>query len=158
MFLWSYPSIWPLLLPPTPHTHTHSTAHCGFMECYTFSAITDSGTNSSWVELTALAAMCAQLTGPNGTEVQVSEAIHISIPLPSDSPLKTATSVPVWRFEERTGKQHLTKYGYIWTLVYGQFYPSYINQTSNFVTNVIRRVITDAHFRGHHVLFMHPFC
>jgi len=82
------------------------------MECNPFSAITsDSGTNSSWVELTALAAMCAQLTGPNGTEVQVSEAIHISIPLPSDSPLKTATSVPVWRFEERTGKQHVTKFG-----------------------------------------------
>lgn len=71
----------------------------------------DSGTNSSWVELTALAAMCAQLTGPNGTEVQVSEPIHISIPLPSDTPLKTATSVPVWRFEDRTGKQHFTKFG-----------------------------------------------
>ncbi|XP_058624519.1 protein FAM171A2 isoform X2 [Onychostoma macrolepis] len=61
------------------------------------------GINSSWVELTALAAMCAQLTGPNGTEVQVSEPIHISIPLPSDTPLKTATSVPVWRFEDKTG-------------------------------------------------------
>ncbi len=84
----------------------------GLLELYHFFAITvclDSGSNSSWVELTALAAMCAQLTGPNSTEVQVSEPIHISIPLPSDSPLKTATSVPVWRFEHKTGKQHLTK-------------------------------------------------
>lgn len=64
----------------------------------------DLGSNSSWVELTALAAMCAQLTGPNDTEVHVSDHIHISIPLPSDSPLKTATSVPVWRFDDRTGK------------------------------------------------------
>ncbi|KAK2916099.1 hypothetical protein Q8A67_000473 [Cirrhinus molitorella] len=71
------------------------------------------GTNSSWVELTALAAMCAQLTGPNGTEVQVSEPIHISIPLPSDSALKTATSVPVWRFEDRTGLWVRSGAGYI---------------------------------------------
>ncbi|XP_051742261.1 protein FAM171A2 isoform X2 [Ctenopharyngodon idella] len=71
------------------------------------------GTNSSWVELTALAAMCAQLTGPNGTEVQVSEPIHISIPLPSDTPLKTATSVPVWRFEDRTGLWVRSGAGYI---------------------------------------------
>lgn len=64
----------------------------------------DSGSNSSWTELTAVAAMYAQLTGPNDTEVQVSEPIHISIPLPTDSPLKTATSVPIWRFDNRIGK------------------------------------------------------
>uniref|UniRef100_A0A8B9HK89 Family with sequence similarity 171 member A2a n=1 Tax=Astyanax mexicanus TaxID=7994 RepID=A0A8B9HK89_ASTMX len=58
-----------------------------------------------WVELTAVAAVCARLTGPNGTEVEVSDPIHVSVPLPSDSPLKTATSVPVWRFEERAGKE-----------------------------------------------------
>lgn len=75
--------------------------------------INSTGTNSSWVELTALAAMCAQLTGPNGTEVQVSEPIHISIPLPSDSPLKTATSVPVWRFEDKTGLWVRSGAGYI---------------------------------------------
>lgn len=75
--------------------------------------INSTGTNSSWVELTALAAMCAQLTGPNGTEVQVSEPIHISIPLPSDSPLKIATSVPVWRFEDKTGLWVRSGAGYI---------------------------------------------
>ncbi|KAA0705921.1 Protein FAM171A2 [Triplophysa tibetana] len=71
------------------------------------------GSNGSWVELTAIAAMCAQLTGPNDTEVHVSDHIHISIPLPSDSPLKTATSVPVWRFDDRTGLWVRSSAGYI---------------------------------------------
>ncbi|XP_051995167.1 protein FAM171A2 isoform X1 [Xyrauchen texanus] len=71
------------------------------------------GSNSSWVELTALAAMCAQLFGPNGTEVQVSEPIHITIPLPSDTTLKTATSVPVWRFEDKMGLWTRNGTGYI---------------------------------------------
>nr|XP_055050438.1 protein FAM171A2 [Misgurnus anguillicaudatus] len=71
------------------------------------------GSNSSWTELTAVAAMYAQLTGPNDTEVQVSEPIHISIPLPSDSPLKTATSVPVWRFDDRIGLWVRSGAGYI---------------------------------------------
>ncbi|XP_051570673.1 protein FAM171A2-like [Myxocyprinus asiaticus] len=71
------------------------------------------GSNSSWLELTALAAMCAQLTGPNGTEVQVSEPIHITIPLPSDTPLKTATSVPIWRFEDKSGLWVRNGAGYI---------------------------------------------
>ncbi|TRY96507.1 hypothetical protein DNTS_031545 [Danionella cerebrum] len=71
------------------------------------------GVNNSWVELTPLASMFAQLIGPNGTEVQVSEPIHISIPLPSDSPLKTATSVPVWWFEDKTGLWVRSGAGYI---------------------------------------------
>ncbi|XP_060749209.1 protein FAM171A2 [Tachysurus vachellii] len=71
------------------------------------------GLNNSWVELTAVAAVCATLTGPNGTEVQVSEPIHVSVPLPSDSPLKSATSVPVWRFEDRTGLWIRSGVGYI---------------------------------------------
>ncbi len=125
----------------------------GLLEFYHFFAITvclDSGSNSSWVELTALAAMCAQLTGPNSTEVQVSEPIHISIPLPSDSPLKTATSVPVWRFEHKTGKQHLTK---SWLSLnnstqiddFIQKITPYRAQTRNFIS-LIRRVITNTHF------------
>ncbi|KAF4092884.1 hypothetical protein AMELA_G00026330 [Ameiurus melas] len=71
------------------------------------------GLNSTWVELTAVAAVCATLTGPNGTEVQVSEPIHVSVPLPSDSPLKSATSVPIWRFEDRTGLWVRSGAGYI---------------------------------------------
>ncbi|XP_046722326.1 protein FAM171A2 isoform X2 [Silurus meridionalis] len=69
--------------------------------------------NTSWVELTAVAAVCATLAGPNGAEVQVSEQIQVSVPLPSDSPLKSATSVPVWRFEDRTGLWIRSGVGYI---------------------------------------------
>ncbi|XP_066498005.1 protein FAM171A2 [Hoplias malabaricus] len=75
--------------------------------------INSTGSNSSWVELTAVAAVCARLTGPNGTEVQVSDPIHISVPLPSDSPLKTATSVPIWRFEDRAGLWIRSGVGYV---------------------------------------------
>ncbi|KAI4876651.1 hypothetical protein NFI96_014737, partial [Prochilodus magdalenae] len=75
--------------------------------------VNSTGSNSSWIELTAVAAMCARLTGPNGTEVQVSDPIHVSVPLPSDSPLKTSTSVPVWRFEDRTGLWVRSGAGYI---------------------------------------------
>ncbi|XP_030649834.1 protein FAM171A2 [Chanos chanos] len=71
------------------------------------------GSNSTWVELTAVAAVCALLSGQHGTEVQVSDPIHISVPLPSDSPLKTATSVPVWRFEDRAGLWVKSGAGYI---------------------------------------------
>ncbi|XP_017541740.2 protein FAM171A2 isoform X1 [Pygocentrus nattereri] len=75
--------------------------------------INSTSSNSSWVELSAVAAVCARLTGPNGTEVQVSDPIHVSVPLPSDSPLKTATSVPVWRFEDRAGLWVRSGAGYI---------------------------------------------
>uniref|UniRef100_W5L720 Family with sequence similarity 171 member A2 n=1 Tax=Astyanax mexicanus TaxID=7994 RepID=W5L720_ASTMX len=75
--------------------------------------VNSTGSNGSWVELTPVAAVCARLTGPNGTEVEVSDPIHVSVPLPSDSPLKTATSVPVWRFEERAGLWVRSGTGYI---------------------------------------------
>ncbi|XP_076853293.1 protein FAM171A2 isoform X2 [Brachyhypopomus gauderio] len=71
------------------------------------------GSNSSWVELTAVAAVCAILTGPNGTLVRVTDPIHVSVPLPTDSPLQTATSVPIWRFEERSGLWLRSGTGYI---------------------------------------------
>uniref|UniRef100_A0A4W4F2B6 Protein FAM171A2 n=1 Tax=Electrophorus electricus TaxID=8005 RepID=A0A4W4F2B6_ELEEL len=71
------------------------------------------GSNSSWVELTAVTALCATLTGPNGTQVQVTDPIHVSVPLPSDSPLQDATSVPIWKFEERSGLWLRSGAGYI---------------------------------------------
>ncbi|XP_028843724.1 protein FAM171A2 [Denticeps clupeoides] len=71
------------------------------------------GPNSTWVELMAVAAVCALLSTHNGTTVPVSDPIHISIPLPPDSPLKMATSVPVWRYEDRTGIWVRSGTGYI---------------------------------------------
>lgn len=63
------------------------------------------GGNGSWLELTAVAAVSAHLYARNGSAVQVLEPIHVSIPLPSDSPVKVDTSIPVWQFEAATGKQ-----------------------------------------------------
>ena len=70
-----------------------------------FSSLPSPGPNSSWVELTAVAAVCALLSAQNGSSIPVSDPIHVSIPVPSDSPLKMATSVPVWRYDDRTGKE-----------------------------------------------------
>ncbi|KAL0992723.1 hypothetical protein UPYG_G00097460 [Umbra pygmaea] len=71
------------------------------------------GVNSSWVELTVVAAVSAQLTCSNGTSVQVWDPIHVSIPLPLDTPLQTATSVPVWRFDDKSGLWVRKGTGYI---------------------------------------------
>uniref|UniRef100_A0A8C7TQ50 Family with sequence similarity 171 member A2a n=1 Tax=Oncorhynchus mykiss TaxID=8022 RepID=A0A8C7TQ50_ONCMY len=71
------------------------------------------GANSSWVELTPVAAVNAQLFSRNGTGVQVWDPVHICIPLPLDTPLQTATSVPVWRFDDKTGLWVRKGTGYI---------------------------------------------
>uniref|UniRef100_A0A8C8BTD8 Uncharacterized protein n=1 Tax=Oncorhynchus tshawytscha TaxID=74940 RepID=A0A8C8BTD8_ONCTS len=71
------------------------------------------GANSSWVGLTAVAAVNAQLFSRNGTSVQVWDPVHICIPLPLDTPLQTATSVPVWRFDDKTGLWVRKGTGYI---------------------------------------------
>uniref|UniRef100_A0AAZ3PCN8 Protein FAM171A2 n=1 Tax=Oncorhynchus tshawytscha TaxID=74940 RepID=A0AAZ3PCN8_ONCTS len=71
------------------------------------------GANSSWVELMPVAAVNAQLFSRNGTGVQVWDPVHICIPLPLDTPLQTATSVPVWRFDDKTGLWVRKGTGYI---------------------------------------------
>uniref|UniRef100_A0A8K9X4X2 Family with sequence similarity 171 member A2a n=1 Tax=Oncorhynchus mykiss TaxID=8022 RepID=A0A8K9X4X2_ONCMY len=71
------------------------------------------GSNSSWVGLTAVAAVNAQLFSRNGTSVQVWDPVHICIPLPLDTPLQSATSVPVWRFDDKTGLWVRKGTGYI---------------------------------------------
>ncbi|XP_062387570.1 protein FAM171A2 [Sardina pilchardus] len=75
--------------------------------------INGTGPNSTWVELTAVAAVCALLSAQNGSTIPVSDPIHVSIPLPSDSPVKMATSVPVWRYDERSGLWMRSGAGYI---------------------------------------------
>lgn len=71
------------------------------------------GPNSSWVELTAVAAVCTLLSDQNGSGITISDPIHISIPLPLDSPLEVATSVPVWRYDDRIGLWVRSGVGYI---------------------------------------------
>ncbi|XP_036409239.1 protein FAM171A2 [Megalops cyprinoides] len=71
------------------------------------------GGYGSWVELTAVAAVSAHLFSHNGTTIQVSDPVYLSVPLPSDTPVRTATSVPVWRFEAKTGLWVRNGTGYI---------------------------------------------
>ncbi|XP_064170490.1 protein FAM171A2-like [Anguilla rostrata] len=71
------------------------------------------GSDIGWADLTAVAAVSAHLLDQNGTVVQVSDPVHISIPLPSDTPVRAATSVPVWRFEAQKGLWVRNGTGYI---------------------------------------------
>ncbi|KAL4630890.1 protein FAM171A2-like [Arapaima gigas] len=71
------------------------------------------GGNSTWTDLSAVAAVSIHLCAHNGTTVQVTVPVHISIPLPSDSPVKAATSVPVWRFDATTGLWIRNGTGYV---------------------------------------------
>ncbi|KAI7792897.1 protein FAM171A2 [Triplophysa rosa] len=61
------------------------------------------GGENGWTDLTPVAAVSAQLFDRGGGAVEVSEPVHISVPLPSDSHIRSATSIPVWMYDIRTG-------------------------------------------------------
>ncbi|TRY69618.1 hypothetical protein DNTS_032738 [Danionella cerebrum] len=61
------------------------------------------GGETGWTELIPIAAVNAQLFDREGRAVGVSESVHISVPLPSDTHIRSATSVPVWMYDTRTG-------------------------------------------------------
>ncbi|KAJ8404296.1 hypothetical protein AAFF_G00340690 [Aldrovandia affinis] len=71
------------------------------------------GGDGGWVDLTAVAAVSTHLFDHNGTAIKVSDPVYVSIPLPSDTPVRAATSVPVWRFEAKTGLWVRNGTGYI---------------------------------------------
>ncbi|XP_041123277.1 protein FAM171A2-like isoform X2 [Polyodon spathula] len=71
------------------------------------------GVNSSWLELTPVTAVSTHLFTRNGTRIQVSGPIHISIPLPGDTPVRAATSIPAWRFDAKTGVWIRNGTGYV---------------------------------------------
>lgn len=52
----------------------------------------------------ALAVISVQLYDKDGGAIQVSDPIHVSVPLPSDTHNRMATSVPVWLYQPQTGE------------------------------------------------------
>lgn len=61
------------------------------------------GGENSWTDLTVVAAVSAQLFDREGSEVQVTEPVHFSVPLPSDTRVRSPTSIPVWVYNTNTG-------------------------------------------------------
>lgn len=57
--------------------------------------------------MTALAVVSIQLFDKDGSEIQVSDPIHLSVPLPSDTRNRMATSVPAWLYQPKTGKKNI---------------------------------------------------
>lgn len=70
------------------------------------SDIFSSGAETGWADLTALAVVSIQLFDKDGSTIQVSDPIHISVPLPSDTRNRMATSVPTWLYQPKTGKEY----------------------------------------------------
>lgn len=74
------------------------------------SAFLCSGAETGWTDLTALAVVSIQLFDKDGSAIQVSDPIHVSVPLPSDTRNRMATSVPAWLYQPKTGKKNVTLY------------------------------------------------
>ncbi|KAM4624289.1 protein FAM171A2 [Polymixia lowei] len=72
-----------------------------------------SGAEIGWTDLTALAVVSIQLFDKDGTAIQVSDHIHVSVPLPSDTRNRIATSVPAWVYQPKTGLWVRNGTGYI---------------------------------------------
>ncbi|XP_028826707.1 protein FAM171A2 [Denticeps clupeoides] len=75
--------------------------------------VNSTGGESGWMDLTAVAAVGAQLFDRSGQPIQVNDPVHVSVPLPSDTRVRSATSVPVWVFQTKTGLWLRNGTGYI---------------------------------------------
>lgn len=64
-------------------------------------------------ELTPIAAISIHLLASDGTELQVNEAITVSVPLPADSGLKENDHIPAWRFDPRLGAWIKGSWGHV---------------------------------------------
>ncbi|XP_054898983.1 protein FAM171A2 [Poeciliopsis prolifica] len=72
-----------------------------------------SGAETGWADLTALAVVSIQLFDQDGSMIEVSNPIHISVPLPSDTRNRMATSVPTWLYQPKTGLWVRNGTGYV---------------------------------------------
>uniref|UniRef100_A0A3B5L398 Uncharacterized protein n=1 Tax=Xiphophorus couchianus TaxID=32473 RepID=A0A3B5L398_9TELE len=89
--------------------------------------LSGSPAETGWADLTALAVVSIQLFDKDGSTIQVSDPIHISVPLPSDTRNRMATSVPTWLYQPKTlwvrnGTGYVKKDGtqFVWTAVVPQ--------------------------------------
>ncbi|XP_029485498.2 protein FAM171A2 [Oncorhynchus nerka] len=71
------------------------------------------GAETGWTDLTALAVVSVQLFDHDGTAIQVSDPVHVSVPLPSDTRTRIATSIPAWLYQPKTGLWVRNGTGYI---------------------------------------------
>nr|XP_061807844.1 protein FAM171A2-like [Nerophis lumbriciformis] len=72
-----------------------------------------SGADSGWIDLTALALVSVELSDKDGVLLPVWDSVHISVPLPSDTRNRAATSVPTWTYRPDTGLWVRNGTGYI---------------------------------------------
>ncbi|XP_067869332.1 protein FAM171A2 isoform X4 [Heterodontus francisci] len=64
---------------------------------------TNTTVNHSRLELTPVAAVSIHLFTSNGSAVQVSGPIQVSVPLPADGLVTMARNIPVWKFDKKIG-------------------------------------------------------
>ncbi|XP_037641185.1 protein FAM171A1 isoform X2 [Sebastes umbrosus] len=64
-------------------------------------------------ELTPVAAISVHLLASDGVELQVTEPITVSVPLPADSGLKENDHIPAWRFDPRLGAWIKSSWGHV---------------------------------------------
>lgn len=55
------------------------------------------------LELTPVVAISVHLLASDGAELQVTEPVTVSVPLPADCGLKENDHIPAWRFDPRLG-------------------------------------------------------
>ncbi|XP_051928261.1 protein FAM171A2 [Hippocampus zosterae] len=72
-----------------------------------------SGADAGWTNLMPLALVGVELSDKDGSPVPVSDSIRISVPLPSDTRNRMATSVPTWMYQQHTGLWVRNGTGYI---------------------------------------------
>uniref|UniRef100_A0A3B5KYW2 Uncharacterized protein n=1 Tax=Xiphophorus couchianus TaxID=32473 RepID=A0A3B5KYW2_9TELE len=112
-----------------------------------------SGAETGWADLTALAVVSIQLFDKDGSTIQVSDPIHISVPLPSDTRNRMATSVPTWLYQPKTGLWVRNGTGYVkkdgtqfvWTAVVPQMGYWLAAFPSSSGTHINRKDITTYH-------------
>ncbi|KAJ8411669.1 hypothetical protein AAFF_G00164770 [Aldrovandia affinis] len=69
--------------------------------------------NDKRFELTPVTAISVHLLDSDGRELQVSQPISVSVPLPPDSGLKENDHIPAWRFDPKIGAWLKSSLGYV---------------------------------------------